>query len=54
MSLKDKLAAGLYRIRNPKRDEDEKEFSRQLGFKRLIILLPFLVAAAIFLLWSLK
>ncbi len=54
MSIKEKLQNTLYRIRNPERDENEAEFNKNLGFKRLLFFLPFLIAAAIFLLLSLK
>jgi hypothetical protein len=54
MSVKEKLSAALERIRNPQRDENEKEFLQQLGFKRLLFFVPFLIAALIFFLLSLK
>jgi len=53
-NLKEKWAAVLYKIRNPEYDEHEKEFKRELGAKRLLFLLPFIIAAAIFFLMSLK
>ncbi len=54
MSMKEKWRETLERIRNPEHDEHEKEFIRQLGLKRLLILLPFLIAALAFWLLSLK
>lgn len=54
MSIKEKLQSALYKIRNPERDENEAEFNKSLGFRRLLFFLPFLIAAAIFLLLSLK
>ncbi len=52
--IKDRLSAVLYKIRNPEYDEHEKEFMRGLGAKRLLFLLPFIIAAVIFFLMSLK
>lgn len=52
--LKDKLSAALYKIRNPEYDEREKEFKKQLNFKRLLFFLPFLIAALLFWLLSQK
>lgn len=54
MSIKERLSSTLERIRNPERDENEKEFLHQLGFKRLLFLVPFIIAALIFFLLSLK
>ena len=54
MSIKEKLRDTLYRIRNPERDENEAAFNKSLGFKRLLFFIPFLIAAAIFLLLSLR
>jgi hypothetical protein len=54
MSIKEKMKRTLNRIRNPERDEKEAEFYKNLGFKRLLFFLPFLIAAVIFLLLSLK
>jgi len=54
MGIKDRLKSVLYRVRNPERSEDEAEFSRQLGMKRLLFLLPFLITAAILLLLAFK
>ncbi len=54
MRLKEKLQNRLHKIRNPERDEHEAEFYRNLGYKRLLFFLPFLIAAAIFFLLSLK
>jgi len=54
MSLKEKLSAVLGRIRNPQQDESEKDFLQQLQFKRLLFLVPFIIAALIFFLLSLK
>jgi len=52
VGLKEKWQQTLYRIRNPERDENEREFLKNLGFKRLWFFLPFLLAAAIFWLLS--
>ncbi len=54
MSIKDRLKSTLYAIRNPERNDDEAEFNRQLGFKRLFFLLPFIIAAVIVLLLAIK
>ncbi len=54
MSIKHRLQNVLYKIRHPERDENEAAFYRNLGFKRLLFILPFLIAAAIFILLSLK
>ena len=54
MNMKEKLSAVLEHIRNPEQDETEKEFLHQLGFKRLLFIVPFLIAALIFFLMSLK
>lgn len=54
MSIKKKLSSVLDRIRNPEQDENEKEFLNQLGFKRLLFIVPFLIVALIFFLLSLK
>lgn len=48
--IKEKLKAALYKIRNPEYDEHEQEFKKQLGFKRLLFFLPFLIAAGLYLL----
>ncbi len=53
-TIKERLSAILYKIRNPEYDEHEKEFRRELGAKRLLFLLPFIIAALIFFLLSLK
>ena len=50
--LKDKMAAVLYKIRNP--EEDSPEFRHELGFKRLLFLAPFVISALIFFLLSLQ
>jgi len=52
VSLKEKWQQTLDRIRNPERDEHEAEFLKNLGYKRLLFFLPFLLAAAIFWLLS--
>ncbi len=52
--LKEKLTAVLYKIRNPQVDEHEAEFNKQLGAKRLLFLIPFIIAAAVLLLLSIK
>lgn len=54
MSLKDKWQQTLHRIRNPERDEHEREFLQHLGFRRLLFLLPFAIAALVFWLLSLQ
>ena len=54
MGIKDRLKSALYRVRNPERSEDEAEFNRRLGTRRLLFLLPFLIAAAIVLLFAFK
>jgi hypothetical protein len=54
MDLKEKWKQALYRIRNPERGENEREFMRELGFKRLLFFLPFLIAAALVWLLSLS
>lgn len=54
MGIKDGLKSALYKLRNPQRSEDEAEFMRQLGTKRLLFLLPFLIAAIIILLTAFK
>ncbi len=54
MSIKTKLSSVLDRIRNPEQDENEKAFLHDLGFKRLLFFVPFLIAALIFFLLSLK
>ncbi len=54
MSIKDRLKSAIYRFRNPERSEDEAEFMRRLGTKRLFFLLPFVIAAVIILLIAFK
>lgn len=54
MSLKDSLKNTLHQIRNPERSGEDAEFNKQLGFKRLLFLAPFLIVAAILLLLGLK
>ena len=54
MSFKEKLQNMFNRIRPPERDENDAEFYKRLGIKRLLFFLPFLIAAAIVLLLSLK
>ena len=49
--LKEKMRSILYTIRNP--ETDDAPFRRELSFKRLLILAPFIIAALIFLLMSL-
>jgi len=51
-ALKKKTQAWLEAIRNPARDDDERAYRRRLWGKRLLFLLPFIVAAAVFLLLS--
>jgi hypothetical protein len=52
-NIKKKLSAKLYSIRNPEYDEHEKEFRGELNTKRFLIMLPFLIAALVFMLLSL-
>lgn len=52
--LRQKASETLYKIRNPQYDEHEAEFRKELGAKRLLFLLPFIIAAAIYFLLSLK
>ncbi len=54
MDIREKWRQTLYRIRNPERDEHERDFLKNLGFKRILFFLPFLIAAIIFWLLSLK
>ena len=54
MSFKEKLKNMFNRIRPSERDENDAEFNKSLGVKRLLFFLPFLIAAAIVLLLSLK
>lgn len=54
MGFREKWRETLRRIRNPERDEHEREFSKELGFKRLLFLLPFVIAALLFWLLSLE
>lgn len=48
--IKDSFKETLYKIRNPEYDEHEQEFKKELGFKRLLFFLPFLIAAVLFFL----
>jgi hypothetical protein len=52
--MKEKLRQLLEKIRNPQRDENEKEFAQHMNFTRLLFFIPFLIAALIFFLLSLK
>lgn len=54
MSIEDRLKGALDAIKHPEPTEEETEFRRQLGFKRLLFLLPFLIAAAVVLFMALK
>ena len=54
MGLKERWQQTLYRIRNPETDENEREFQKRLGAKRLWFLLPFIAAAVLFWLLTLK
>ncbi len=54
MSIKERLEGALSKMRNPERSEEEAEFTRRLGYKRLLFFLPFLIAAAVILLLALK
>jgi hypothetical protein len=49
-NVKEKFKDTLYKIRNPEYDEHEQEFKKDLGFKRLLFFVPFLIAAGLFLL----
>ncbi len=51
--LKDKVSGVLYKIRNPQYDKREKQYRSEINFKRLLIALPFIIAAIIFLALSL-
>jgi hypothetical protein len=51
MNLRDRLKSAL---RRPEPSPEEAEFNRRLGVKRLLILLPFIIAAAVVLLLSFK
>lgn len=52
--MKEKLGQLLEKIRNPHGDESEKEFVQQMNFTRLLFFVPFLIAALIFFLLSIK
>lgn len=52
--IKKKLSDTLYKIRNPEYDEHEKEFRKELNFKRLLFMLPFIIAVIILMLLSLN
>ena len=52
--MKENLRQVLEKIRNPQRDEDDKEFIQHLNLTRLFFFIPFLIAALIFFLLSLK
>ncbi len=52
--MKEKLRQILERIRNPQRDEHEKEFTQRMNLTRLFFFIPFLIAALVFFLMSLK
>ena len=54
MGIKDRLKSAIYKLRNPERSEDEAEFMRRLGIKRLFFLLPFVIAAIIIMLIAFK
>jgi len=54
MKIKKTFRAVIERIRNPEQDENEKAFVNELSFKRLLFFIPFLIAAIIFFLLSLK
>ena len=51
-TLKEKAAALLYKIRNPQTDENEREVRRDINFKRLLFLIPFIIAAVVILILS--
>lgn len=53
MSIKSRLARTLERIRNPEYDDTEKAFVQRLRFIRLALLLPFIAAAVILILFAL-
>lgn len=50
MSVRQRLKDTLYKIRNPERSENEAAFLKDLGFKRLLFFIPFLLAAGIIML----
>ncbi len=52
--MKEKLRQVLEKIRNPQRDEHEQEFVQRMNLTRLFFFIPFLIAALIFFLLSLK
>lgn len=52
--MKEKLRQALEKIRNPERDEHEKEFISHMNWTRLIFFIPFLIAALIFFLLSFR
>ncbi len=52
--MKEKLRGLLEKIRNPQRDDNEKEFIQHMNLTRLFFFLPFLIAAIVFFLLSLK
>lgn len=47
--LKARASALLEKIRNPATDEHEQHVRQNINTKRLLFLIPFIVAAAIFL-----
>jgi len=53
MSIKSTLPRTLERIRNPEYDDTEKAFVQRLRFIRLALLLPFIAAAVILILFAL-
>jgi hypothetical protein len=53
-ALKNRLSKILYTIRNPEYDERDKEYNKKLGIIRIMILLPFIIAAIIVFLMSLE
>ena len=55
MNIKDRLKNALNRLPGSESSsEEDADFNRRLGFKRLLFLLPFLIIAVILLLMSLK
>ena len=50
--VKNKISDLLYKIRNRGTDEQDRAFNKKLVSVRLLFLLPFLIAAIIFLLLS--
>lgn len=54
MSIKQSAKKLLYQIRNPQQDDNEKAYIKRQNAVRLLFLLPFLIAAALMILFSFK